>query len=89
MKGLSRERFAERAGYYLGEINALHPFRESNGRAQRMFVLFLTRAAGYDLRWNQVTQERMVQASEASLLRGDNREFIQIFLDITTTHQEA
>ncbi len=83
LQGLSRERFAERTGFYLGEINALHPFREGNGRAQRMFLLFLARAAGYDLRWNQVTQERMVQASEASLLRGDNEGFVQIFLDIT------
>ena len=26
------------AAYYLGELNALHPFREGNGRAQREFV---------------------------------------------------
>lgn len=83
LRGLSRERFAERAGFYLGEINALHPFREGNGRTQRMFLLFLARAAGYDLRWNLVTQARMVQASEASLLRGDNQGLVQIFLDIT------
>lgn len=88
LKGLPRERFAERSGYYLGEINALHPFREGNGRAQRVFLLFLARAAGYDLLWNQVTQERMVQASETSLLRGDNQQFAQIFLDITIRLQQ-
>jgi cell filamentation protein len=64
-------------------MNALHPFREGNGRTQRMFLSFLARAASYDLRWNQVTQEQMVQASEESTLRGDNQEFVQIFLDIT------
>lgn len=48
-----------------------------------MFLLFLARTARYDLRWHQVTQVRMVQASEASLLHGDNQGFVQIFLDIT------
>ncbi|HZD50651.1 MAG TPA: Fic family protein, partial [Silvibacterium sp.] len=27
--------FIPRAAYYLGEINAVHPFREGNGRTQR------------------------------------------------------
>lgn len=88
LRGLPRERFAERAGSYLGEINALHPFREGNGRAQRMFLLFLARTAAYDLRWNKVTQERMVQASEARLLRGDNQQFGQIFMEITARLQQ-
>lgn len=83
LRGLPREPFAERAGYYLGEMNALHPFREGNGRTQRMFLSFLARDAGYDLRWNRVTQEQMVQASETSTLLGDNQGFVRIFLDIT------
>ncbi len=33
LKGLDTAAFSERAAYYLGEINALHPFREGNGRA--------------------------------------------------------
>jgi cell filamentation protein len=36
--GLTASEFAARAGYYLGEINAAHPFREGNGRTQREFV---------------------------------------------------
>jgi fido (protein-threonine AMPylation protein) len=35
MKGAYREAFCRSAGSILGEINALHPFREGNGRAQR------------------------------------------------------
>ncbi|HEY7348712.1 MAG TPA: Fic family protein [Ktedonobacterales bacterium] len=83
LHGLPRERFTERAAYYLGELNALHPFREGNGRTQRMFLLFLARASGYDLLWHQVTPEHMLRASEASLLQGNNQEFTQMFLDIT------
>ena len=29
--GLGPEAFSDRAAYYLGELNALHPFREGNG----------------------------------------------------------
>jgi hypothetical protein len=32
LRGLSRDAFAGRLDYYLGEVNALHPFREGNGR---------------------------------------------------------
>lgn len=28
----------KRLAYYLSEINAIHPFREGNGRAQRAFI---------------------------------------------------
>lgn len=38
LRGLGADEFASRAGHYLGEINALHPFREGNGRAQRAFI---------------------------------------------------
>ncbi len=32
LSGCNVERFATRAAYYFGEINAIHPFREGNGR---------------------------------------------------------
>ncbi len=36
--GLDVDAFSQRAGHYLGEINAVHPFREGNGRAQQEFI---------------------------------------------------
>jgi hypothetical protein len=36
LKGAASDAFVKRA-FYLGEINAAHPFREGNGRAQREF----------------------------------------------------
>jgi cell filamentation protein len=38
LRGLPRERFAERLAHYYAEVNAVHPFREGNGRAQRAFL---------------------------------------------------
>ncbi len=49
LKGVSPERFCERGAFYLGELNAIHPFREGNGRAQREFVRELALYSGYTL----------------------------------------
>jgi len=39
--------FAGRAAYFLGELNAAHPFREGNGRTQREFIRELGLKAGH------------------------------------------
>jgi cell filamentation protein len=39
LRGLERRPFIERLAHFLGEVNAIHPFREGNGRAQRAFLL--------------------------------------------------
>ncbi|MGR6981909.1 Fic/DOC family protein [Testudinibacter sp. P27/CKL/0425] len=36
--GLDNERVSNRLAYYLGEINVIHPFRDGNGRTQRIFI---------------------------------------------------
>jgi cell filamentation protein len=41
--------FAQDAAWFLGEINAIHPFREGNGRIQLVFLTMLTRNSGYRL----------------------------------------
>jgi fido (protein-threonine AMPylation protein) len=41
--------FTERLTYFLGEVNAIHPFREGNGRAQRAFFEQLAGEAGFIL----------------------------------------
>ena len=50
LRGLDRGMFVGRLAYYLGEVNALHPFREGNGRAQRAFFGQLARDTGFPAR---------------------------------------
>lgn len=71
LKGLGHDDFARRAAYYFGEINALHPFREGNGRTQREFMAQLAREARYVLDWTRVDREALVEASIRSA-NGDN-----------------
>lgn len=51
----------------LGDINALHPFREGNGRAQRAFVRHLAGATGHSLSWAGVDADENVAASIAAM----------------------
>ncbi len=78
LNGLRVNDFAERAAYYLGEINAIHPFREGNGRTQREFVRQIAANAGHTISWAGFTQEQMTVASILSHTRGDHRELASI-----------
>ena len=69
LRGLRRGAFVGRLAYYLGEVNALHPFREGNGRAQRAFFGQLARDAGFTLAWQHLDPVRNVEAS-AAIMRG-------------------
>ena len=71
LRNLPPSIFARRAAYYLGEINAIHPFREGNGRAQREFIRQLAAHAGHRLIWTGCTQAQMISASSLSFLRKD------------------
>jgi cell filamentation protein len=62
LKELPLEQFADRAGYFLGAINMLHPFREGNGRTQREFIHLLARQAGYTIGWESIGKAGMIQA---------------------------
>lgn len=53
----------KRLAYYLGELNAVHPFREGNGRTQRMFIEYLSRKNGYEIEFSKINKEDMIDAS--------------------------
>jgi cell filamentation protein len=63
LRALPRVEFARQAARLLAEINKLHPFREGNGRTQRLFMDALARQAGQMLYFDVVSRERMIQAS--------------------------
>lgn len=63
LKCLRKAEFAKRAAEHIGEINAIHPFREGNGRAQRQFLKVLAQQAGHKLDLQRITPEAWHQAS--------------------------
>jgi len=63
LRGLPRAQFLERLAYYFSEVNAVHPFREGNGRTQRAFVCQLAQDAGHLLSWDGLDPAENIRAS--------------------------
>lgn len=68
LQGLEEEDLIGRLVYYFSEINALHPFREGNGRSQREFIRCLALHNGYVVNFANASKEEMMKASEDSFL---------------------
>lgn len=60
------DKMAKRLAYYLSEINVLHPFREGNGRVQRLLIQIMANSAGFDIDYSSITGDEMVVASIAA-----------------------
>ena len=54
LRGMSRDQFIDRLAYHYDQFNYVHPFREGNGRAQRVFWNRIARDAGWQLDWREV-----------------------------------
>ncbi len=72
LQGLQRSEFARSAAEFLGDVNALHPFREGNGRTQREFFRELAARAGFHLDWSRTNSRDVVRASIASMVGDTN-----------------
>jgi cell filamentation protein len=62
-KALKKEEMIKSLASFLNGINILHPFREGNGRTQRLFLEELAKNAKYELNLSNVSQNIMIQAS--------------------------
>lgn len=75
----NKEEFIRAFARNYGDLNALHPFREGNGRAQREFARQLCLECGYGFTLAFTTHKEMLQASILSFNKGDNSLFVKIF----------
>ncbi|MDR1849838.1 MAG: Fic family protein [Zoogloeaceae bacterium] len=57
LRNLGEIPFIEKSADFFGDVNALHPFREGNGRAIRIFIRQLAKQAGYDLNLKTLAQD--------------------------------
>lgn len=85
---LNEEEFSVRLAYYFSEINALHPFREGNGRSQREFIRTLAFHNGYVINFARVSREEMLKASEDSFLC-DYKKMEKLFLHCIRKKNES
>lgn len=75
--------FANRLAHYFSELNAIHPFREGNGRVQRLFISQLAKQAGYTLDYSALGQDEIYPVMQAAFL-GNEQPLADLILKIIT-----
>ncbi len=67
LDNLTYREFVKRIAEFYNDVNFIHPFREGNGRTQRIYFTQLIRNYGYDINFSEVdTDELMIATIKAS-----------------------
>ena len=61
--GLSKSDFVSELAEFYHDLNMLHPFREGNGRTQRLFFTLLIRRAGYQINFSECDTDELMMAT--------------------------
>jgi cell filamentation protein len=80
--GLSKAEFAERAAHFLAELNAIHPFREGNGRTQLSFLGIIAEEADHPLDFEKLEPNKILSGIIESFA-GDEDNLRRAIADLT------
>lgn len=83
LRGLPRPRFVRRLAYYYARLNDIHPFREGNGRTQRLFWAQVALHAGWYVDLEGMDKAENNEASRVASQDGD-LEPLAVLLDERT-----
>ena len=81
LRGLQAEKFSHKAAHFLAELNAVHAFREGNGRSQLSCFALLAHNAGHTLNLDRLDPREMLAAMIASF-DGDERKLAAVILKL-------
>ncbi len=62
-RNISFDDFVENIVDFYCSTNMLHPFREGNGRTQRIFIAQLIRFCGYDINFSEIDTDELMVAT--------------------------
>jgi cell filamentation protein len=79
--GVRADVLAAGAAHVLAEINAIHPFREGNGRTQLAFLAMLADNAGYGFNEDKLEPDRVMEAMIGSF-SGNETLLVHLIRDI-------
>jgi cell filamentation protein len=77
LENLPANEFAESAAHFLAELNAIHAFREGNGRTQLTFFALLADRAGQTLDLEKLDPDAMLSAMIARF-DGDESDLVTV-----------
>lgn len=61
--GLPKNEYAREIAEFYHDLNMLHPFREGNGRTQRLFFSLLVQRSGYQVDFSQFDRDVLMMAT--------------------------
>lgn len=77
-EGYPRDKLVTAIAESYGMLNVIHPFREGNGRTQRILFEWIIVNAGYEINWWAVDQKEWIEANILSYYCDDSL-LIQVF----------
>ncbi len=81
LTGLPAPAFCAEAAHFLAELNAIHPFREGNGRSQLTLLAMLGDGAGHPIDLDQLDPAQMLRAMISSF-NGDERPLARVIAQL-------
>ena len=85
LRGLPTDVFTSKVAHFLATLNAIHPFREGNGRTQMTFLALLADQAGHPLVLERLEPNRFLAVMIRSF-HGDERPLVAEIHRILETH---
>jgi cell filamentation protein len=82
-KGTTAKDFAATAAHFLAELNAIHPFREGNGRTQLTFLTLLAETAGHPLDIERLDPDAVMAAMIESF-GGEEKPLAKLILKLVS-----
>ena len=79
-KNKNKNDFIDNIVDFYSSTNMLHPFREGNGRTQRVFITQLIRFCGYDFDFSNIDSDELMIATIKSA-NGDNTLLKELFTE--------
>lgn len=80
---LSPEIFVNKLSEFFSNLNAIHPFREGNGRTQNTYIALLANHAGHPLNFDKIKPEEILKSTINSFT-GNTRELEKLILKMIT-----
>ncbi|MFT6916624.1 MAG: cell filamentation protein [Motiliproteus sp.] len=66
--GLKHDELVSALAEFYGDLNVVHPFREGNGRAQRILFEHIVVNCGWVISWDDISADEWIEASIDSYL---------------------
>lgn len=82
LKDLFTDEFIDRLAYFYDQLNFIHPFREGNGRVQRVFWTRVAHDAGYEINWDKIVGNENDEASRIAAEQMDLSALKKMFFKI-------